>query len=96
MAVSDQTHSTGAQTVSPTLAQQRQMLETMAQMQDSHNREVHPQWREQGFDYYRAIWVECAELLDHYGWKWWKHTVPDLDQSRLELVDIWHLSLIHI
>lgn len=69
------------------------MLETMVTMQDAHNQQVHPQWREQGFDYYRAIWVECAELLDHYGWKWWKHTVPDIDQSRLELVDIWHFGL---
>ena len=77
----------------PDAAAQRSMLETMARMQESHNAQVHPQWRDQGFAYYRAIWVECAELLDHYGWKWWKHTVPDLDQSRLELVDIWHFGL---
>ena len=74
-------------------AAQLRMLETMVRMQESHNLQVHPQWREQGFAYYRAIWVECAELLDHYGWKWWKHTVPDMDQSRLELVDIWHFGL---
>ncbi len=74
-------------------AKQRQMFETMARMQDEHNCQVHPQWREQGYEYYRAIWVECAELLDHYGWKWWKHQTPDLEQSRLELVDIWHFGL---
>lgn len=69
------------------------MLTTMARMQDDHNQQVHPQWRHQGYPYYRAIWVECAELLDHYGWKWWKHQVPDLDQVKLELVDIWHFGL---
>lgn len=69
------------------------MLTTMATMQDEHNQQVHPQWRTQGYEYYRAIWVECAELLDHYGWKWWKHQTPDLEQSRLELVDIWHFGL---
>lgn len=69
------------------------MLTTMARMQDGHNQQVHPQWRHQGYPYYRAIWVECAELLDHYGWKWWKHQVPDLDQVKLELVDIWHFGL---
>lgn len=74
-------------------AQARTMFETMAKMQDEHNCLVHPQWREQGFDYYRAIWVECAELLDHFGWKWWKHQSPDMEQSRLELVDIWHFGL---
>lgn len=69
------------------------MLATMARMQHDHNRQVHPQWRHQGYPYYRAIWVECAELLDHFGWKWWKHQTPDLDQVKLELVDIWHFGL---
>ena len=61
------------------------MVQTMARMQDSHNTRVHPQWRSQGYEYYRAIWVECAELLDHFGWKWWKHQTPELD--------IWHFGL---
>lgn len=74
-------------------ALQLQMLQTMATMQAEHNQQVHPQWETQGYDYYRAIWVECAELLDHYGWKWWKHQTPDIGQSRLELVDIWHFGL---
>ncbi len=65
----------------------------MASMQIQHNEHVHPQWRTQGYPYYRAIWVECAELLDHYGWKWWKHQACDLDQARLEVVDIWHFAL---
>ena len=40
------------------------MLMTMASMQEEHNAQVHPQWKEQGYEYYRAIWVECAEMLD--------------------------------
>jgi hypothetical protein len=69
------------------------MVATMARMQDAHNRQVHPEWRTQGYEYYRAVWVECAELLDHFGWKWWKHQQPDADQVKLELVDIWHFGL---
>ena len=69
------------------------MLNTMASMQEHHNEQVHPQWRSQGYEYYRAIWVECAEMLDHFGWKWWKKQDPDLDQVKLELVDIWHFAL---
>ncbi len=69
------------------------MLNTMAQMQVAHNEQVHPQWRTQGYAYYRAIWVECAEMLDHFGWKWWKKQQPDLSQVKLELVDIWHFAL---
>ncbi len=69
------------------------MLNTMARMQDEHNCQVHAEWRTQGYEYYRAIWVECAEMLDHFGWKWWKKQVPDADQVKLELVDIWHFAL---
>lgn len=70
-----------------------EMLNTMASMQEQHNEQVHPEWRTQGYEYYRAIWVECAEMLDHFGWKWWKQQDPDLDQVKLELVDIWHFAL---
>lgn len=74
-------------------AQALAMIETMALMQDSHNKHVHPEWLTQGYEYYRAVWVECAELLDHFGWKWWKQQQPDLDQVKLEIVDIWHFGL---
>ena len=68
-------------------------LAAMAALQAAHNRRVHPQWERQGHAYYRAVWVECAELLEHYGWKWWKRQAPDLEQVKLEVVDIWHFGL---
>ncbi|AFU97930.1 dUTP diphosphatase [Simiduia agarivorans] len=71
----------------------RQQLSTMLDLQDSMNTKVNEQWRTQGFAWYRAIWVECAELLDHFGWKWWKKQAPDLAQVQLELIDIWHFGL---
>ena len=74
-------------------SQAGEMLRTMARMQEAHNEHVHPDWRTQGYEYYRAIWVECAELLDHFGWKWWKQQNPDIDQVKLEIVDIWHFAL---
>ena len=74
-------------------SQAQAMLHTMADMQEQHNVLVHPRWREQGFEFYRAMWVECAEMLDHFGWKWWKQQTPDIDQVKLELVDIWHFAL---
>ena len=71
----------------------KQQLATMLKLQDDMNSKVHADWRQQNFEWYRAIWVECAELLDHYGWKWWKKQTPDVDQIALELVDIWHFGL---
>ena len=71
----------------------RAQLRNMATLQDRHNRQVHAEWRDQGYEYYRAVWIECAELLDHIGWKWWRRQQPDIEQTRLEVVDIWHFGL---
>jgi dimeric dUTPase (all-alpha-NTP-PPase superfamily) len=71
----------------------KQQILTMLELQDAMNSKVNENWVDQGFAWYRAIWVECAELLDHYGWKWWKKQTPDADQVKLELVDIWHFGL---
>lgn len=70
----------------------------MLDMQDKMNAKVHPEWKTQGFAWHRAIFVECAEMMDHYGWKWWKRQDPDVEQVKLELVDIFHfgLSLDHL
>ncbi len=71
----------------------KQQLLVMLEMQDAMNARVNPDWRDAGNAWYRAIWTECAEMLDHYGWKWWKHQQPDLEQVRLELVDILHFAM---
>ena len=71
----------------------QEKIKEMLDLQNKINEKVHPHWREQNFEWYRAIWVECAELLDHYGWKWWKKQSPNQAQIELELVDIWHFGL---
>lgn len=71
----------------------KQQLQTMLTLQQEMNTRVHPQWHCQGYPWYRAIWVESAELLDHYGWKWWKRQQCEREQVELELIDIWHFGL---
>lgn len=71
----------------------QEQLQVMLDLQDDMNTRVHADWRNQGYAWYRAIWIECAEMLDHYGWKWWKKQSPDLEQVKLELIDIWHFGL---
>ncbi|MCU7810888.1 MAG: dUTP diphosphatase, partial [Candidatus Thiodiazotropha sp. (ex Notomyrtea botanica)] len=71
----------------------KQKILTMLELQDAMNRKVNDDWREAGYAWYRAIWTECAEMLDHYGWKWWKHQKPDMQQVHLEIIDIWHFAL---
>jgi dimeric dUTPase (all-alpha-NTP-PPase superfamily) len=71
----------------------QEQLQVMLDLQDDMNTRVHPDWRNQDYAWYRAVWIECAEMLDHYGWKWWKKQSPDIDQVKLELIDIWHFGL---
>lgn len=65
----------------------------MLKLQHRANFLVDPDYMVKNFPWGRAIMVECAELMEHVGWKWWKKQTPDLDQARIELVDIWHFGL---
>ena len=75
------------------MSDQLNQFESMLKLQDSMNTRVHSQWQQQGFAYYRALWLECGELVEHYGYKWWKKQSPDMPQVQLEVVDIWHFGL---
>jgi dimeric dUTPase (all-alpha-NTP-PPase superfamily) len=71
----------------------REALLTMLDMQHRMNTRVHEDWINQNFEWYRAIWIECGELMDHLGYKWWKQQTPDMEQVRLEIIDIWHFGM---
>ena len=71
----------------------KQKITTMLELQDAMNSKVNPDWRNAGYEWYRAIWMEASEMLEHYGWKWWKKQVPDTMQVKLEVVDIVHFAL---
>lgn len=71
----------------------KELFEKMLELQDGFNKKVHPDWKNQNFDYDRAIWVEAAECMDHIGYKWWKYHEPDKNQAIMELVDIYHFGM---
>lgn len=75
------------------LALLQNQAQLMLQLQDSINSKINKDWRAAKNPWYRAIWTECAELMDHVGWKWWKAQDIDYPQMKLELVDIWHFGL---
>lgn len=68
-------------------------LTEMLALQDTLNSRVDADWRTRGNRWTRAIMIEGAEALEHYGWKWWKQQTTDMPQVHLELVDIWHFIL---
>ena len=71
----------------------KQALVNMLTMQHNMNTRVHENWIEQDFEWYRAAWIECGELIEHYGYKWWKKQQPDMEQVWLEIIDIWHFGM---
>ncbi|MFQ3322258.1 MAG: dimeric dUTPase (all-alpha-NTP-PPase superfamily) [Pseudomonadales bacterium] len=71
----------------------RDQFTAMLAMQDRMNTKVHPEWIKQKFAWHRALWIECGELIDHYGYKWWKKQTPEMEQVKLEIVDIWHFGM---
>ncbi len=68
-------------------------LEVMLGLQDDLNRKVNPNWKEANNNWYRACWIECAELMDYCNWKWWKHQKYNQYQAHLELVDIFFFTI---
>ncbi len=71
----------------------KQKIITMLELQDAMNSKVNADWRNAGYEWYRAIWMESSEMLEHYGWKWWKKQDADVMQVKLEVVDIVHFGL---
>ena len=71
----------------------KQALVNMLTMQHKMNSRVHANWVEQNFQWYRAAWIECGELIEHYGYKWWKKQDSDREQVQLEVIDIWHFGM---
>lgn len=59
-------------------------------LQDKLNEEIVPNWKMVKHPYLRASWVECAELMDWIGMKWWKKQEIDKPQAVIELIDILH------
>ncbi len=70
----------------------------MFQLQENLNRKIDENWRDIRTyeDFARATWIECAELVDSLPWKWWKKQEADLDNVKIEVVDIWHFIMSYI
>ena len=67
------------------------MAAELVKLQNAFNKRVHPEWEKQGYNWRRAAVLEGAELLDQLPWKWWKGgAAVDIEQCRMEVVDILH------
>jgi dimeric dUTPase (all-alpha-NTP-PPase superfamily) len=64
-------------------------------LQDELNSKINPNWKEERMerDFFRAVWLETAELMESLPWKWWKKVETDYDNLQIEVVDIFHFLL---
>jgi NTP pyrophosphatase (non-canonical NTP hydrolase) len=74
-----------------------QLLE-MLELQEELNKKINKYWRKERTkeDFIRATWIECAEAVDSLPWKWWKKQEANLDNLKIEVVDIWHFIMSYI
>jgi len=73
---------------------QKQILDMLEQQEALEIRISGEGWQDQKHNYALAVSMECAELLEWHGWKWWKQCdEPNWAAIGMELVDIWHFAL---
>ena len=70
-----------------------EQINEMMLIQDELNSQLSPEWKKEGWNFKLAANVEMVEGIEHYGWKWWKHQEPDINQVKMEMADIWHFLL---
>lgn len=69
-------------------------VRSMFHMQNELNKLIDSTWYQgDKCDFNRASMIELAELMDHYGYKWWKKQEPNVEQCQLEVIDIAHFHI---
>lgn len=72
-----------------------EIMQSVVDKQIELNEKIYPDWLERNFKWSRAVWLEAAEAQDSTGWKWWKKQDIDMDNIKVELVDIFHFLISH-
>jgi dimeric dUTPase (all-alpha-NTP-PPase superfamily) len=69
-------------------------LSGMLELQIEINSRINPEWLGANYNWHRAIHVKVLEAIEIHDWKWWKQPpAADMNQLRMDLVDIWHFTL---
>ena len=71
----------------------KELIMRMARIQDDTNKQIAEDWKKKRFNFPAAMVAECGEALEHMGYKWWKEQEPNLEQTKLEIVDLLHFLL---
>ena len=72
---------------------QVERLNEMLKLQHELNTLVDVDWREKDRPWFRAAYIELAEAVEHYGYRWWKKTDCDREQAFIEVIDVIHFAM---
>ena len=65
----------------------------MVELQHKFNEETIPGYLEKNLNWNSAIIAKSGELLDSLGYKWWKKQEPDMDNVKVEAIDLLHFVI---
>lgn len=69
------------------------IFETMVKLQHKFNEETIENYLDKNLNWNSAIIAESGELLDSLGYKWWKKQVPDMENVKVEAIDLLHFVI---
>ena len=69
------------------------IFKTMVELQHKFNEETIENYLDKNLNWNSAIIAESGELLDSLGYKWWKKVVPDMENVKVEAIDLLHFVI---
>lgn len=69
------------------------IFEKMVKLQHQFNKQVAEYYLDKNFNWNSAIIAESGEFLDSLGYKWWKKQEPDMENVKVEAIDLLHFVI---
>lgn len=71
----------------------KNIFQIMVELQHQFNKQVAEDYLDKNFNWNSAIIAESGELLDSLGYKWWKKQEPDMENVKVEAIDLLHFVI---
>lgn len=71
----------------------KNIFQIMVELQHQFNYQVAEDYLDKNFNWNSAIIAESGELLDSLGYKWWKKQEPDMENVKVEAIDLLHFVI---
>ena len=71
----------------------KNIFKVMVELQHQFNKQVAEDYLDKNFNWNSAIIAESGELLDSLGYKWWKKQEPDIENVKVEAIDLLHFVI---